>query len=133
MIKILEILKSLGIVNTYGPCVGLTLYRVGIHRAECWYIPAWYTIVEHTHPNENVELMFIFGKTNFWRRNLTTGVIKSVETSWRFFARRFSVKYFHSHKFTTTSWPLVFINFQTFLFDMKPKSAAEDFQIVKTD
>lgn len=121
-------------INRYESCIGITLYKFGSKRAELWIIPRNYTIIEHQHSNENIELMFLFGRTTFYRRpvydNQEVKVpAESLTTRWRFFGRCFSVKYYHSHWFKTTNWPLVFINFQTFLLGKKPVSAAEDFKI----
>jgi hypothetical protein len=119
----------MALINKYERCRGLTLFKWGRKRMELWYIPPGYKIIEHTHPDENVELMFIFGKTRFFRRDIYTGKIDYVITNWKYFAKRFTVGCFHSHWFETTSWPLVFINFQTFLWGTKPRSAAKDFLI----
>lgn len=116
-------------INRYGPCWGITLYRFFQYRAELWFIPKNYTIVEHRHPQESVELMFIFGRTEFYRRNIYTCAVDTLATTWRCFGRCFSVNSYHSHWFKTNSWPLVFINFQKFFPGIKPKSAAKDFLV----
>lgn len=119
----------MGLFNSYGPCKGFTFFRLGQFRAEIWFIPRNYTIIEHRHPRENVELMFLFGHTEFFRRDIFTNAVESLVTTWKCFGRRFSVKSWHSHWFRTTNWPLVFINFQHFHHGYKPESAASDFSI----
>ena len=118
----------MSIFNSHGPCRGITLYSFKNKRAELWYIPANYKIIEHTHNQEDVELMFVFGKTVFYRRNLETSEVSLATSTWKMFCKCFSVKHFHSHWFSTSSWPLFFINFQTFLPGNIRKSAAVDFQ-----
>jgi len=117
-------------INRYGPCWGVTLYSLKNKRAEIWFIPANYTIVEHCHPSENVELCYIFGRTKFFRRDLYSGRVKEAIMTWRNWLTCFSVRHHHSHWFSTISWPLIFINFQTFLPGHKPVSAATDFKII---
>jgi len=112
--------------NRYEKCFGITLYSIGQKRAELWFVLPNYTIKEHTHNQENIELMFLFGKTVFSRSR--DGEYAFLTTSWKFFGRCFTVLAGDAHSFTTSSWPLVFINFQTFLGKNKPKSAALDFQ-----
>lgn len=119
----------MSVINRFGPCWGFTLYSFWNKRAEIWFIPANYTIVEHSHPSENVELCYIFGRTKFLRRDLYTGKIKEATMTWRNWLTCFSVKHHHSHWFSTSNWPLIFINFQTFLPGYKPVSASVDFTV----
>ena len=118
----------MSIINRHGPCFGITLYRWFNTRAEIWFIPKNYTINEHTHPNEDVELCFIAGRTDFCRRNLYTDKVESAVTTWRSLFTCFSVKHYHSHWFRTATYPLIFINFQTFIGNHTPVSAAVDFK-----
>lgn len=118
----------MGIFNRYGPCRGLTLFKWGQRRAEIWYIPSGYTIVEHRHPEEDVELMYLMGSTAFCRRDIRTNVIESAQVKWPAnVGRCYGVKHYHTHWFSVGKWPLVFINFQKFMPGLKPKSAAIDF------
>lgn len=123
----------MSIFNKYGPCRGITLYRFGKKRAEIWFIPRNYKIEIHRHSHENIELMFLFGQTTFWRRSVISLVEESLKTCWKYFGRCFSVKSYHQHSFITTKWPLIFINYQTFLTSYKPESAAQDFLLEKDD
>ncbi len=116
------------IFNKYGPCRGFTLFKFGQRRAEIWYIPSGYTIVEHRHPEEDVELMYLMGSTAFCRRDIRTNVVESAEVKWpKNFGCCYGVKHYHTHWFSVGKWPLIFINFQKFLPGLKPKSAAIDF------
>lgn len=122
----------MSIFNRYGPCKGLTLFKWNQWRAEIWYIPSGYTIVEHRHPEEDVELMYLMGSTEFCRRDIRTNVVESAPVKWpsKMF-KCYGVKHYHSHYFTVGKWPLIFINFQHFLNGIKPKSAAVDFLVTE--
>lgn len=120
----------MAIFNKYGPCRGVTLFKWKQFRLELWVIPARYTIIEHRHPEEDVELMYLAGSTAFCRRDIKTNITESAEVRWpRDFCKRYSVKNYHTHWFSVGRWPLVFLNFQTFLSGCKPKSAAKDFLV----
>ena len=120
----------MSVFNSYGPCRGITLFRYEQLRVELWYIPAGYDIVEHRHPKEDVELMYIFGSSAFFRRDIRVGMPEMFEPKFpRDLFKTFSVKHFHSHWFSVGKIPLVFINFQTFLAGNEPVSAADDFLI----
>lgn len=118
----------MSIFNRHEKCFGITLYRFGRYRAEIWFCAPLYNIVEHSHFEEDVELMHIYGDTKFTRRNLWNGAIESVIP--RMF-QKFSVRHYHSHWFSVGKKWLVFINFQKFRKNYKPKSAAIDFNITK--
>jgi len=123
----------MSIINRHECCWGLTLWKWKQLRVELWYCPSGYEIKEHSHPKENVELMYLFGSTTFYRRVLVAGK-KTEKVEWaimskKFFGKTFSVKCFHSHWFTVGKWPLIFINIQRFLPGYKPESAAKDFVV----
>ena len=119
----------MAILNRYDSCRGLTLFKWGQLRVEVWYCPAGYTIIEHSHPSEDVELMYVFGSTTFYRRDIRDDKVESVKCGIKYLFRKFSVRFFHSHWFSVGRLPLIFINFQRFLPGNKPVSAAIDFKI----
>lgn len=123
----------MSVFNRYEKCFGITLYRFGQYRAEIWFCPSSYKIVEHSHPHENVQLMYLFGSTRFYRRDLNNGIVESVKAGWRMLFKCFTVKYYHSHWFEVGGWPLIFINFQHFLPNTTPRSAAKDFEVTRED
>jgi hypothetical protein len=96
---------------------------------ELWYCPSGFNIVEHSHPKENVELLYLFGNTIFYRRNLFNGKMESKEVGKRQWLEKFTVNYYHSHWFKVGKLPLVFLNIQRFLTGAKPESAAKDFKV----
>lgn len=118
----------MSIFNRHGPCRGITLWKRGKKRVELWVIPANYSIVPHSHPSEDVELMYLFGDAVFYRHNFEYGVEEFKPKWFRDVGRKFSVKWFHTHWFSVSKWPLVFINFQTFRDGATPVSAAVDFK-----
>ena len=122
----------MSIFNRYGPCRGFTFFKWNQWRAEIWYIPSGYTIVEHRHPEEDVELMYLMGSTEFCRRDIRTNVVESAPVKWPSnMFKCYGVKHYHTHFFTVGKWPLIFINFQRFLNGTKPKSAAIDFLVTE--
>lgn len=120
----------MSIFNSHGPCRGITLFKRKNKRVELWVIPANYSITPHSHPQEDVELMYLFGDAAFYRQD-TNGCPEEFKPKWfRDVFRKFSVKHFHVHWFSVSKWPLVFINFQTFRNGAIPVSAAIDFKDV---
>ena len=118
----------MSIINKYDSCIGITLFRFFSYRAEIWFCPSGYEIVEHTHPGENVELIYLWGDTVFYRRNNNDGLLEQAIPK---FGKFFTVKYYHSHWFKVGIKPLIFINLQKFLPGSIPMSAAKDFKITK--
>lgn len=121
----------MAIINRHEKCVGFTIFKYGQLRVEVWYCPSGYQIAEHSHPHEDIELMYIFGSTAFYRRDLNTGNVERADVGWRYWLHKFSVKAFHSHWFSVGRWPLIFINFQRFKKGYTPVSAARDFKLTK--
>jgi len=116
----------MSLINKHENCIGLTLFKWNQRRIEIWFCPSGYQIEEHSHPSEDVELVYIFGNTIFFRRNLLNGKYEEGKPK---FLQKFTVMHFHSHGFTVGRLPLIFINFQKFLNGYKPMSAAKDFLI----
>lgn len=120
----------MAIFNKHEGCRGITLFKLGARRVELWFCPAGYAIEEHSHPKEDIELMYLFGDTLFFRRNLAKPEkVEWERMTWKRFGAKFSVRYFHSHWFTVGRLPLVFLNFQKFREGFKPESAAKDFEV----
>lgn len=119
-------------IHHYEGCISLTLFRWGSRNVEIWFCPANYKIIEHKHPNEDIELMFIYGDAEFARRKNIEDVSEVFKASFpRHLFKLFSVKAGHYHYFTVSKRPLIFINFSRWLNNTKPTSAADDFEVVK--
>lgn len=115
-------------VNRYESCVGFPLFKSKKYYVELWFCPIGYKIREHCHPNEYVELMFIFGKTTFFRREKKDQKEQSFTPKWYNIFKTFSVPFGFYHRFEVSNLPLIFINFSRFLSNIKPVSASVDFK-----
>ena len=118
----------MSIFNKHETCFGITLFRLGRWRSELWFCPRGYVIKEHTHPTEEVELIYLFGNAVFHRRNLITKKLDSAAVSQKNIGRRFTIRYFHSHWFEVSDRMLVFMNIQRFHPGCSVVSAAVDFK-----
>lgn len=119
---------NMTLFNRHGPCIGLTLFRFARWNIELWYCPKKYEIELHSHPNEHIELMYLFGKTTFYRdKGISTECFKP---KWYHIFRTFSVKPGQLHSFSVSNCPLIFINISKFLQGHKPMSASVDFKQV---
>lgn len=118
----------MSIFRKYETCRGLLLFRWKQYTAELWYCPSGYKIVEHSHPKEQIELMYLFGSTIFYRRD-TSGIEESYKPKWCHVFRKFTVPAGWSHRFDVSTLPLVFINFAKWEQGSTPTSAAVDFKI----
>lgn len=126
----------MSIINYHESCVGIVLFKWRQKFIQLWYCPKGYEIKPHSHPEEDIELMYLFGSTVFYRQNQNINYIirgwldnpESYKPKWYNVFRRFSVPANTKHWFIVSKWPLIFINFSTFSEGNKPKSAAVDFK-----
>lgn len=124
--------------NRHERCIGLTLWRFGQKNIELWYCPSGYEIKPHSHPNEKIELMYLFGDTEFFRivekmHDFVFGKhmgvrSESFKPKWYHVFRKFTIDYGVVHWFKVSKLPLIFINIATFKDGHKPVSAAVDFK-----
>lgn len=132
----------INLIDRHGPCIGIRLWKSGQKFVQLWIIPPNYIIEPHSHDDENIELMYLWGKTTFWRAVRVVKskfyhndeLIEKIETDEEGFiptrhdvGRCFSVPAGTMHWFKTTSTRLIFINFSTFIKGKSPRSAALDF------
>lgn len=116
-------------IHRYEKCIGIPLFKSGRFYVEIWFCPRGYKIKEHSHPNETIELMYLFGKTTFFRREKTNQPEQSFTPKWYHMFRTFSVPYGWFHRFEVSSMPLIFVNFSKFFLGYEPVSASVDFEI----
>ena len=118
-------------IERYGPCRGLKLFRFGRYTLHIWIIPAGYTIPEHSHNNEHIELCLLKGHhtTLFRRANANAPKEQATVTFPKDFLRVFSIPPGYSHGFTVSQSRLVFLNFARWNKGITPTSAAVDFQL----
>lgn len=119
----------MSLIRKHESCVGLLLYKFGQYTAELWYCPAHYVIKEHSHPQEDIELMFLYGSTIFFRRKDEQE--DSFVSKWYHCFKCFSVPAGWSHHFLVGRRPLLFINFAKWKKGITPTSASVDFQLTK--
>jgi len=112
--------------NSHEGCRGVTLWRGKKKHVELWYCPKNYQIAVHSHPQEDIELMYVFGKATFVRIDFRN-VYEHLRLNRWWFLHRFTVPAGWNHYFTVSNWPLVFINIATFKEGKTPTSASVDF------
>lgn len=113
-------------INRHESCIGIVLFKWRQRFIQLWFCAGGYAIDPHSHPEEDIELMYLFGKTTFFR--YTNSKVESFKPRWYHVFRKFTVKAGVTHWFTASNVPLVFINFSTFKDGFTPKSAALDYK-----
>lgn len=129
----------------YGPCRGITLFKLGRRKIELWIIPRGYTIPEHSHNNEDIELMLLAGDgTELFRREPYYDDVSGIKVGYsehrdnhtaRFpkdFCRKFSIPAGFAHGFTVAKRRLIFINFAKWRHGVTITGAHIDFQEINT-
>lgn len=116
------------LINRHGPCIGIRLWKCGQKFIQLWIVPPNYTIEPHSHDDEDIELMYIWGKTTFYREKTPLIIIEEFTPDQNYdIGKCFTVPAGTMHWFKTTTTRLIFINFSEFLPNTKPRSAALDF------
>lgn len=113
-------------INYHEKCVGIVLFKFRQLFIQLWLCPANYEIKPHSHPEEDIKLVYLLGKTTFFR--LVGDDLQSFSPRWFHAGRAFNVHAGILHSFTVSNWPLVFINISRFKKGCKAKSAALDFK-----
>lgn len=116
-------------VKRYESCIGLSLPSFGRWKIEFWSAPAGYAIKEHTHPNQDIKLIFLFGHgVTFHRvRNTSTSSKHQKQTmKWWNIGRAFTILAGDSHWFEVSNRRLLFMNIEKWKDGIKPTSASED-------
>lgn len=118
-------------INRYGPCVGITLFKLGRRKIELWRCPAFYTIPKHSHELEDIELAFVKGEAIFAKASESGFLDKSKKVSgWNFkIWKTFAIPAGTTHWFEINSKPLWFINFSKWKKGSIVTSAAKDFKL----
>lgn len=120
----------MSIINRHERCVGIQLWKSKTRFIQLWYCPRGYEVKPHSHNDQHIELMYLFGRTTFSRINSddVNCLYTEMHTpSWYNMFRKFTVKPKQLHWFTVSSLPLIFINFAMFIDGKRPVSAAIDF------
>lgn len=115
-------------IKRYESCIGLSLPAIGRYKIEFWYAPPGYEIKEHTHNNEDIKLILLFGHyVRFHRRCKGSFLGESFLATIGDFGRVFNIRSGDAHWFSVSNWPLIFMNIERWL--IPPTSAADDFQL----
>ena len=109
---------------------GWKLFQFGSYRIELWYFPSGFFIERHAHPNENIEVLYLFGDVFFHREDSKD---KNNYAEWLStgFPRFLSLPAGYIHWFNVGKWPLIAINFSRFIDTNIPISASEDIIFTK--
>lgn len=115
-------------INRHERCIGIVLCKWKQLFIQLWFCASSYEIAAHSHPEEDIELMYLFGSTTFFRVDSNMG-LQSYRPKWYHLFRTFTVKAGTVHWFTVSSLPLVFVNISKFKDGATAKSAAQDFKL----
>ncbi len=121
------------IIQRFEGCVGIRLFRTRKFNVELWYIPPRFRIKEHYHPNMDIEILYLWGDTTFYRNDNKKKEYLAFNTTWRNMFKLFTIKHYHSHYLCNFSKPLIFINFSKWIRNSKPQSASIDIEFSKED
>lgn len=117
------------LIHRYEQALGIRLWRWGFFQIEIWVCAPGYRIKPHSHPDEDIELVFLFGDARFFRQQWISKVMPFPPEEFhaqfpRHFGRRFSIRRGVVHWFEVSKHWLVFLNCER--WTRKPTSAAED-------
>ncbi len=110
---------------------GWKLFQFGRYRIELWYFPSKFYIEHHSHPKENIEVLYLFGSVKFHRTDSQGGN----ETYWKstFIPKFLSLPAGYIHWFYVSKYPLIAINFSQFISSKVPISASEDITFINKE
>lgn len=110
-------------------CRGMTLFRSDRVTSEIWFCPPGYEIERHSHDNEHIELIPLFGFGRFYRQPSAAQPAETVDVGPLRWFRRHTVPMGWVHWFTVgLRLPLIFVNVSRWRKGVTPTSAAHDFQ-----
>lgn len=113
-------------------CIGISLPSIGRWKLEFWFAPAGYRIAEHTHDQEDIKLVLLFGHNILFHRRKRDELLgESYFARFKNIGRVFTINAGDSHWFEVSNWPLVFLNIERWKDGVKPTSAAHDFNLTK--
>jgi hypothetical protein len=117
-------------LKRYERCIGLSFPAIGRFKIEIWFCPPGYTIREHTHPNEDIKLILLFGhQVKFHRRKKGESDNCSFMARFRHIGRVFTINAGDAHFFEVSKWPLVFMNVEKWKDGVTPTSASDDLHL----
>lgn len=119
----------MSIFRKYDTCRGILLFKWGQLTVELWYCPAGYVIPEHSHLDEDIELVYLMGQSTFYRRQSFGAEEESFKPRWKHFLKSFTIHRGWSHRFDVGLVPLLFLNVARWRSGVKPTSASVDFKL----
>lgn len=111
-------------------CKGLMLWLSKKWCVEIWYFPSGYKIKPHFHPNENIEVLYLFGSASFYRIHPDTE--KKQEAIMNFIPKFLTVPAGWVHGFKVGRFPLIAINFANFVYGYS-MSASKDIIVIESE
>jgi hypothetical protein len=114
------------LIRRYERCWILSLPAWGRKKLEIVFAPSEYGIREHTHPNQDIKLILLFGHNVIFHRRKFGEFFGQTYMACMFrdFLKKFTINAGDSHWFEVSNWPLIFLNIET--WHTEPTSAAED-------
>lgn len=117
--------------HKYESCYIISLPAFGNYKIEFVFAPPGYSIQEHTHNNQDIKLVFLFGNNiRFHRRKRGEFLWESFFAKFRDVGHIFTINSGDEHNFEVSNWPLVFMNIEK--WHTTPTSASVDLQLTQT-
>ncbi len=114
-------------INRHDNCIGFRIWKWGRTQYELWFCPRYYNIERHSHDDQDIEIIFLYGSPWFWRQE--NGVVTE---GWpRFphnFCDVFSIRAGVLHSFYTGRLPMIVLSKERWKEGAKMTSAAVDFK-----
>ena len=104
--------------HEYKNAKGYGFWKSSKRYFELWIFPAGFDISSHSHPDENIETMLLFGKATFCRKSPSHNGVKQFKKTGLFsnMFRCLSIPAGDLHWFIVDfKWPLIVINFSSFI------------------
>jgi len=114
---------------SYGPCRVWSFKPFGFIKVELVWAPKNYEIVEHSHPNQDIELIVLWGKNVYLERTELGKVAPDfyITSMPKSIFKRFSIRAGDTHWFKTSKTNFLFLNVE--FWKTEPTSAAVDFKL----
>lgn len=116
------------LIHKHEICWVFSLPAIGKYKIELVYCPPNYAIKPHSHNNQDIKLIYLFGhNTRLFRCESDGTKLVSFLARIRFTGKVFTIRAGNIHWFTVSRWPFIFLNCER--WKCKPSSATIDFQL----
>lgn len=118
-------------IKRYEKCWGLSFPAIGRWKLELWLCMPNYKIREHSHDNQDIKLMFLFGKYVRFHRTKVDELLGEayLATFPRDLFKIFNIRAGDRHWFEVSNWPLIFLNIEHWKPGATITSAAVDLHL----